>query len=170
VEFRELSKAEQREHSERAGVLEERINALAVDLEYVEKEDPEQMKLNAAQAVDHNALIDKGKAIQETDINILVNMNRQLQETEQIGSTTVHKMAEYNDQIKRIDKDVDEVASNIKLASRQVRVMVRKLATDKLIMCLMFLVFAGVIVIIVYSAVGGKNAPKTNIPQDWQTS
>jgi len=163
VEFRELSKIDQKPHADRAALLEERINKLSTDLEFAERNDPEQQKQDAAMVVDYNAVLNKGKAIQDEDLKILSGLNRQLEDTEQIGASTLVKMQEQSEQMRSIDKQVDEVASNVKLASRQVRVMVRRWGTDRLIQCLMFCIVAGVIVIIVYSVVTKKG--NTNLPQ-----
>jgi len=168
VELREMPKLEAKPHTEKANQLEEKIKQLEIDIEWVEKSDPNDAAAAQAESVDYKAVIAKGADIQNDDINRLQRIKQTALETQQIGTETLAKQQEQREQIIRIDQGVDQVSSNIKLANRHLRVFVRRMATDKIIMGFMFLIFVGVVVIIVYSVIN-KNA-KTNVPQNWRTS
>jgi len=159
VEIRELSKVEQKPHTEKATQLEERINQIAVDVEWVEKDEGGGQN---GPELDHNQILDKAKAIQESDKSTLTGVLQTVHQTIEVGSATLVKMNEQSEQIMRVDKGVDEVSSNLKLASRHLRTFVRRLATDKIVMGFIFLIFAAIVFIIVWSIV--KPNSNTNVP------
>jgi SNARE protein len=166
VEMRELPKLEAKPHQDKAAQLEEKIKQLEVDIDYAEKSDPADSEKQQAMATDYKAVLAEGAAIQTDDINRLQRVQQKIAETTEIGTNTLAKQQEQREQIIRVDQGVDQVSSNIKLANRHLRVFVRRIATDKLIMGFMFLIFVGIIVIIVVSIV--KPDTKTNVPQSWR--
>jgi len=159
VEIRELSKVDQKPHNEKAMQLEEKINQLVVDVEWVEKDDGGGQP---APELDHKAILAKAENIQREDIDILTRVTKQVVDTKQLGADTLVEMDKQTNQIVQIDKGVDEVSSNLKLASRHLRTFVRRLATDKIVMGFVLLIFAAVVFIIVYSII--KPNSKTNVP------
>jgi len=166
VELRELTKMEAKPHSDKAAQLEEKIKQLEVDLDFAEKSDPADAEHQQAMATDYKAVLDEGAKIQNDDINRLKRVQQTIAETTQVGTDTLAAQQRQREQIVKIDQGVDQVSSNIKLANRHLRVFVRRMATDKIIMGFMFLIFAGVIFIIVYSVIN-KNA-NTNVPNSWR--
>jgi len=168
VELRELTKMEAKPHSDKAVQLEERLKQLEVDLDFAEKSDPADAEHQQAMATDYKAVLDEGAKIQTDDINRLQKVQQKLAETTQIGTDTLAAQQRQREQIIKIDQGVDQVSSNIKLANKHLRVFVRRMATDKIIMGFMFLIFVGVIFIIVYSVIN-KNA-NTNVPNSWRAS
>lgn len=170
VDMRELPKLEQKPHVERAAQLEEKINQLGVDLEWVEKADPNEEIQNQAKATDYKAVLAEGQVIQEGDINTLTRVTQKLEETRQIGTDTLATQQRQREQLISIEKGVDEVGSNIKLANRQLRVFVRRIAGDKIIMGFMFLIFVGVIFIIVWSVLHPQMKTALPEPLPWQTT
>lgn len=102
-----------------------------------------------------------------------------MNETKELGAATLVKMSEQREQIIQIDKGVDEVflpplslsfpsfslfpsfplflplicpfqvESNLRIANRHLRTFVRRLATDKIIMGFVLLIFAAIVFIIV---------------------
>jgi len=169
VDLRELPKLEQKPHTEKAAQLEEKIKQIEVDLDWLEKSDPGEAAQQQARATDYKEVLAQGTAIQETDINILSRATQKLEETRQIGTDTLVKQQAQREQLIQIDKGVDEVSSNIKLANRQLRVFVRRIAGDKIIMGFLFLIFVGVIFIIIYSTVINPKA-NTNVPSNWRST
>lgn len=160
VEIRELSKVEQKPHNDKAMQLEEKINQLILDVEWFEKDEPGQAE---SPELDHHQIVNKAQAIQQDDIETLNRVQRRVDETKDLGANTLATMAQQRDQIIQIDKDVDQVESNLKLANRHLRTFVRRLATDKIIMGFILLIFIAVVVIIVKSIVDPKQ--KDIIPQ-----
>jgi len=168
VELRELTKLEARPHTEKAQQLEEKIKQLEVDLEFAERADPADAEKQQAMATDYKAVLGEGEKIQNDDINRLKRVQQTIQETTQVGADTLAAQQRQKEQIIKIDQGVDQVSSNIKLANRHLRVFVRRIATDKIIMGFMFLIFVGVIFIIVWSVLHPNL--KTNVPQYLRTS
>jgi len=168
VELREMGKLEAKPHTEKANQLEEKIKQLEVDLDWAEKADPADETKKQEQATNYQAVLAEGAAIQEDDINRLKRVQQQISNTTELGGATLAKQVEQREQIVRIDQGVDQVSSNIKLANKHLRVFVRRMATDKIIMGFMFLIFAGVIFIIVYSVI--NPSAKTNVPENWRNS
>ena len=160
VEIRELSKVEQKPHNDKAMQLEEKINQLVLDIEWFEKDEPGQPEQSPE--LDHRDILRKGQAIQEDDINTLQNVQRQVEETKVLGSETLATMAQQREQIIQIDKGVDEVESNLRIANRHLRTFVRRLATDKIVMGFVLLIFIAVVFIIVWSII---NPGKSKIPK-----
>jgi len=151
VEIREMSRVDQKPHNEKAQQLEDKINQLLLDVEWVEKDEPGAP--DQSPELDHKKIVDKALNIQNDDIETLHRVSRTVETTKQIGAETLDKMNQQREQIINIDKGVDEVSSNIQLASRHLRTFVRRLATDKIIMGFVLLIFVAVVFIIVWKAV-----------------
>jgi len=169
VELREMPKLQQRPHLEKATQLEEKIKQLEADIDWAEKADPNDELKNQAMATDHKAVLNEAAQIQEGDINKLKDIKRVIQNTTQVGTDTLVEMQTQKEQLARIDDGVDQVKSNIQLANKHLRVFVRRMATDKIIMGFLLLIFLGVIFIIIYSTVINPKA-KTNVPENWRNS
>jgi len=167
VELRELPKLQAKPHADKAAQLEERIKQLDLDLEWLDKSDPAAEEEKQAMSTDYKKVVAKGNEVQMDDINRLGRVIRQTEETKVVGEQTLVTMQTQREQMIKIDQGVDEVASNIRLANRQMRVFVRRMATDKIVLGFLLLIFLGVIFIIVYSIV--KPKAKTNVPQSWRT-
>jgi len=163
VELREMGKVQARPHTEKATQLEERIKQIETDLDWAAKSDPNAAIVEQAKATDYREVLKEGAAIQNNDIDRLQRMKATLDTTNQTATNTLAAMDEQKEQIRRVDKGVDDVSTNIQLANRQLKVLVRRIATDKIIMGLMLLCFLGVIVIIIYTAVT-KNKAGLNVP------
>jgi len=167
VDLREMPKLEAKPHVEKAAQLEEKIKQIEVDLDWAEKADPAQPGAAAVQSTDFKEVLRQGAAIQEQDIGILGRAQQKLEETRQIGTDTLATQQRQKEQLIQIDKGVDEVASNIKLANRQLRVFVRRIAGDKIIMGFLFLIFLGVIFIIIWSTVIDPKSKSKAQPDNW---
>lgn len=59
--------------------------------------------------------------IQNDDINRLGRVTKQVNETKELGAATLVQMSEQREQIIAIDKGVDEVESNLRIANRHLR-------------------------------------------------
>jgi len=162
VEIRELPKVEQKPHNERAQALEDRINQMVLDIDWFEKDQPEGGP--PAADLSHHEILNKAKNIQEGDINTIHGVLRNIEETKEIGANTLVKLNDQTNQMINIDKGVDEVSSNLKLASRYMKTFVRRLASDKIFMGFIFLIFVAVVFIIVWSIVKPKSKHTVSVP------
>jgi len=150
VEIREMSRVDQKPHNEKALQLEEKINQLLLDVEWFEKDEPGTQE---SPELDHKKIVDKALSIQNDDIETLNRVSRTVETTKQIGAETLDKMNAQREQIINIDKGVDEVSSNLTLANRHLRTFVRRLATDKIVMGFILLIFVAIVFIIVWKIV-----------------
>jgi len=141
---------EQKPHNEKATQLEEKINQLLLDVEWVEKDEP---GLQDSPQLGTEQIVNKALSIQNDDIETLNRVSRTVETTKQIGADTLDKMNQQREQIINIDKGVDEVSTNIQLAGRQLRTFVRRLATDKIVMGFIFLIFIAIVFIVVWKIV-----------------
>jgi SNARE protein len=68
-----------------------------------------------------------------------------LEETAAIGKETRQNIEVQKERLQGVENGLDRVDGNIRTANRQIRVFIRRMATDKLVMCLLILVILGVI-------------------------
>lgn len=164
VEMRELSRTEQAAYKDRIQVAEEKINKLYTELDWAEKSgDRKELMDQASVELDTRSVLNKGKQIQEEDLNILDNVIKTAAQTSEIGASTLAEMANQRERMTAIDKDLDQISSNLVLARKHLRVFVRRIATDKIFLCLIFMIVAGIVVVIVFSIVH-PGAINTNLP------
>jgi hypothetical protein len=85
------------------------------------------------------------KTIQQNTLESTARSKAVLQETAVIGKETRHAVAIQKERLQSVENGLDRVDGNIRTANRQIRVFIRRMATDKLVMCLLVLVILGVI-------------------------
>ncbi|KAI8814005.1 hypothetical protein BJ742DRAFT_672393, partial [Cladochytrium replicatum] len=72
-----------------------------------------------------------------------------VEETIQIGTAVNEELKSQGEQLKNIQGNVEQVESNLKRADKQMRVFMRRMATDKIFLLLIFLVILGIIASII---------------------
>jgi len=160
VEFREMSKLEALPFQDRAREYEERVKKLLEDVGWMERDEEhrEELLQKAEEDNDYKKILEKGAAIQTDDLQRLENMRRQVDETIVVGTDILTEMSEQKDQLNQVRKGVDEVEANVKIASKQARILARRLATDKIILGFILLIVILVVFIIIYSVVKPKDS------------
>jgi len=157
VEFREMSKVESAPYRDRIKAAETRINELYADLEWAEKNESEkdqQLRLQKMEdEKDYKKIIEKGAGIQQNDLDILKGITQTNEETMQMGTEILTELGSQRETMGRAAKGVEQIESNLKVASRQARILARRLATDKIILGFILLIVLAVLFIIIYSAV-----------------
>jgi len=113
-------------------------------------------------------ILDKAAKTQEKSLDSLDSTLRIIEDTKGVGAETAAKLSSQTQQLTRVGEGLSEVDSYLKLASNQLRSYARRMATDKIILCFIFLILGGIIAIIVYSALH-KNA-NTNVPDSLKPS
>eukprot|EP01132_Coremiostelium_polycephalum_P006637 gene6637-8210_t len=164
IDIREIEKAHQPKYTAKATQFEERIKALENELNWAEKQN-ENGGLGAAGAEqtphdDYQSTMQQAKNIQKEDLTRVNHILQEVTTISQEGQATLEEMAIQEEQMKKIDKDFNEIDANLKLATRQMRVFARKMATDKIIMGLVLLIVLAIIFVIVWSIVKPKSNPK----------
>ena len=99
-------------------------------------------------------IIQEGAKIQDKSKAAVDRMKRQIEESKQVGAETAQKLKGQTEQLKNIDQDIMKVKSNLKRADLLLRAFMRRMATDKIVMVFMCLIFIGIITIIICKAVG----------------
>jgi hypothetical protein len=67
----------------------------------------------------------------------------------QVGAETAAKLKEQTEQLERVNADLDKIDTNIARARRQLRVFMRRMMTDKIILGFLFLIVIGIVVVII---------------------
>eukprot|EP00960_Hanusia_phi_P029135 747788-Hanusia_phi.AAC.6 len=101
-----------------------------------------------------NEIIEEGKKVQQNTANALFRTGKLVEEMEKMGTETNINLKGQTEQIRQTNADVESVQGNLKKATKQIRDIGRKLATDKLIMCLVLLLILAIIGVIVGRSLG----------------
>ncbi|EGC38842.1 hypothetical protein DICPUDRAFT_75576 [Dictyostelium purpureum] len=168
LDFRELPKGDQKPFQEKANEYEEKLKKLENDLNWAERDDGSgspaaaTVQSNGVQTQNEETtqILNQAKNIQKKDLDAVRRIEMDVANMNQAGTSTLEEMAVQEEQMKRIQKDMEEVDSNLKLATRQMRAFARKMATDKIIMGLILLIVIAIIFVIIYTIVRPKSNPK----------
>jgi novel plant SNARE len=106
-------------------------------------------------------LVDAAKSVQEESKSATSRIKEQLQVTIDVGQATSKTLKDQTDQIGRVDEQLDSLESNLKRADKQIRIFLRRMATDRVILLLVGLVIFGVIGSIVVAVVNARKAGTT---------
>ena len=109
-------------------------------------------------------IIQEGAAIQDKSKAAVDRMKRQIEESKQVGAETAAKLKGQTEQLKNIDQDIMKVKSNLKRADLLLRAFMRRMATDKIFMVFMCLIFCGIIAIIAAKALDVEGTDDLNAP------
>ncbi|KYQ94258.1 hypothetical protein DLAC_04555 [Tieghemostelium lacteum] len=157
VEFRTLPKTDQIPFQTKTNEMEEQVKKLENDLNWSEKQSenggngtPQGESTMQKEFQDTMSLATK---IQKEDISKTENILKDVEQINMLGAQTLEEMKVQDEQLNRIDKGLNEVDSNLKLAQRQIRVFARKMATDKLILGLILLIVIAIVITIIFSIV-----------------
>ncbi|KAK5580719.1 hypothetical protein RB653_000743 [Dictyostelium firmibasis] len=169
LDLKELSEFEIKKYQSKVNKYEEQIKTLENDLNWIEKvgnEESGDLKIDDSNIKNNNGILKndneyqdimkKAKNFQENDKKITTSTLETIIKVNEIGTSTLGEMAIQEGQMKRIQNDMNEIDSNLKLATRQMRSFARKMATDKIILGFILLIIAGIIVLIVYSTIKSK--------------
>jgi len=165
VEIRELAKLQQEPYMLKAKEYGKQIDQLIQDLRWAEKNDeagPGGQGKEQLDAMSAEQIVQKGEKIQKQDIDAVDRMVQVTEQTKAVGSATTTKLAENSERLRKTEEGLDEVEANIKLAGKELASFARRVATDKVFLCLACLVVLGIIGVIVYSIVDPNS--DTNVP------
>eukprot|EP00286_Rhodomonas_abbreviata_P007298 CAMPEP_0181341970 /NCGR_PEP_ID=MMETSP1101-20121128/30739_1 /TAXON_ID=46948 /ORGANISM="Rhodomonas abbreviata, Strain Caron Lab Isolate" /LENGTH=286 /DNA_ID=CAMNT_0023453373 /DNA_START=243 /DNA_END=1101 /DNA_ORIENTATION=+ len=98
--------------------------------------------------------IEHGKRVQEQTMGALERTEKLVEEMQGIGKETNEKLSQQTDQIKATNQDVNAVNEGINAAGKKVKDIARRLATDKMIMCMILMLILAIIGIIVVQSLG----------------
>lgn len=96
-------------------------------------------------------LLDKAKTKQLENKQKLEEAARMVADTQEVARTTAAELDASREKMAKIDSGLDEVQGELQLSRVYVTRIVKRLATDKVIMALTFVLVAGIIGIICYA-------------------
>lgn len=165
VEMRELPRDEAATYDAKAKQHHATLQKLHGDLQWAKTEGS--AAEGGAKNVDEmtaGEIIQEGAKIQDKSKAAVDRMKRQIEESKQVGAETAQKLKGQTEQLKNIDQDIMKVKSNLKRADLLLRAFMRRMATDKVVMVFMCLIFTGIITIIACKALGVEEVQDTNAP------
>lgn len=101
-------------------------------------------------------LVDEAKNVQQESLQSTNRAKQVLEHTIQIGTDTSDALKRQTDMLQNVDSNLDAIESNLKRAEKQIRVFLRRMATDKIILALLLLVVLSVVISIVVTVVRNK--------------
>lgn len=99
-------------------------------------------------------VIKEAEKTQQEDLKAVVRMQRMVEDTEDVGLETNIKLKLQTEQMKSINNDVYSVGETMKRADKLVNQIGKRLATDKMIACLILTILFFVFLIIVLKSFG----------------
>ena len=153
VEIRDLSNPEQiQEWEAKARGFDDKISKLLQDVEWAEKStavDNDGRKKVAVNEMTTSEITKMGLQIQEKTQESTTRTKKLLQETIEIGTAANAELKNQGEKLIKIEEDVEQVESNLKRADRQLRIFIRRMASDRIFMVLIVLLGAGILAIVV---------------------
>jgi hypothetical protein len=73
-----------------------------------------------------NQILTHTASVQKQDLNSLDNMLKLMATTQHVGQSTGTKLAEQSEKLRKIRSDIDDVDSNLKVASKELRSFSRR--------------------------------------------
>jgi len=165
VEMRELPREAAATYDAKAKAHHATLQKLHGDLQWAKTEGS--AAAGGAKPIDEmtsGEIIQEGAGIQDKSKAAVDRMKRQIEDTKQLGAETAQKLKGQTDQLKNIDQDIMKVKSNLKRADLLLRAFMRRMATDKIFMVFMCLIFCGIIAIIAAKALGVEGTEDLNAP------
>eukprot|EP01060_Flectonema_neradi_P038358 TRINITY_DN800_c0_g1_i4.p1 TRINITY_DN800_c0_g1~~TRINITY_DN800_c0_g1_i4.p1 ORF type:complete len:266 (+),score=63.82 TRINITY_DN800_c0_g1_i4:111-800(+) len=101
---------------------------------------------------------------QDKSLAILNNCVKTVTETEKVANETNQELLRQRAQIEEIDRKMDELGDDLTRAKRELNAFVRRMASDKLILCFLFLLVVGIVVAIILHFVVGGDDDSTPAP------
>jgi len=136
-----------------------------VDLEWrrknttkVELFDGHEKEKTAADMNGPGAIMDHGKKVQVDTTKSLETQLGLIKDARDLGQATLAKVSTQNQQISGMIDDLHDIDNILDRANLTIRRIARKLATDKYLWVLIFLVIAAILFIIIWKNTGGKSA------------
>jgi SNARE protein len=116
-----------------------------------------------------------GLQMQEKTQESTARTKKLIQETIEIGTAANSELKDQGAKIIKIEEDVEQVESNLKRADRQMRIFIRRMASDRIFLVLIALLGAGILAIVVLTVLqkkcigteffGNSTWVKTNCPK-----
>ncbi|KAI3629310.1 hypothetical protein MIR68_012649 [Amoeboaphelidium protococcarum] len=164
VELRELSRESAKPWEEKARTFDQEITKLNDDLSWAmtsaERDDLFNKPTRNADQMTAKELVDHASNVQKESKQSTERTKQVLQHTIDVGTKTNEVLKEQTVQLETIDQNVDLIESNLTRADKQIRIFLRRMATDKVILAMVLLVIIAIITTIVVAIVRSKISGK----------
>lgn len=174
VELRELNKDELREYEQKGAAHNQTISKLVNDLNWAKQAGERDDLLSGAKSggkfnpdeASAMQIVEQARGVQDESMNSVARSQRLVDQAEKIGVETASKLKDQTDQMKRIYSQVDNIEGNLARADKIMREFVKRMATDKLVLCFILLILVGIITIVAWKAThkGGKDSENVDAP------
>ncbi|KXS11600.1 hypothetical protein M427DRAFT_114811 [Gonapodya prolifera JEL478] len=125
---------------------EEQVRQLQKDVEWAETSaERDDLGQKPMEQMNAREMTQAGIGIQGKSLASTARTKHVIEETINIGMEVNEALKRQTEEIKKIDDGMDQVGSNLKRAEKQLRVYMRRLATDKIFMVLIFLIVLGIL-------------------------
>jgi len=162
ADLRSLNKSVAESYTQKVNTYKTTLDQLVIDLNFAQDNNaliggatPKKKDLDSMTA---DEILDLGADTQNQSLESLTRAANTINDTREVGARTMEQLHNQTDQLRRVDEGISEVQSNLKLASKQLRAYVRRLATDKIIMAFMVLIVLGIIFVIIWTATHKKSS------------
>eukprot|EP00754_Rhynchopus_humris_P004726 Rhum_TRINITY_DN12381_c0_g1::Rhum_TRINITY_DN12381_c0_g1_i1::g.51490::m.51490 len=169
VEIRSLEQTEKRHYKEKLSDKQSRLLQLQKQLK--EKEDEGTNAVFGAGAGEEEdgrkevrdvfTKIDKHQDASKAAVDRMIG---KMADTEATGHQAAAALANQGEMLKDIDDDLDKLGDDIQRAKKELHAFARRMATDKLILCCLFLLVLGVVVAIILKFVLPSDDKNNDVP------
>ena len=111
-------------------------------------------------------LFDKGDRVVDESGKAINRIQKVVKEDLNIADAIKRDLDNQINKLDNVQSDLKEIDYSLNRATKQLKVMFRMYATDKLILGLIVLIVLAIIAIIIVSAVGGDKGNNFNVPHD----
>ncbi|CUG92010.1 transmembrane protein, putative [Bodo saltans] len=95
---------------------------------------------------------------QKQTIESLTTTEQLINETETVATEAASKLQKQTDDIRKMNENLDQLDSDVNRAKKELNVFIRRMMTDKIILCFAVLVVVGIIVIVVMKVKGSSSS------------
>jgi novel plant SNARE len=106
-----------------------------------------------SQPAGNTELLNKALDVQKKTEQSLMSTQKMVEQSKEVAVATGEQLREQRQQIVTITDEVMRMEDNLTRADKLIRVFARRMATDRVILMLAFLVFAGIAGIVIYKSV-----------------
>lgn len=103
-------------------------------------------------------MLDKSVEVQKKTEKSLVSTQKMIQESKEVAIATGEQLREQRQQIVTITDEVMRMEDNLQRADKLIRTFARRMATDRVILFFIFLVFVSIAAIVIYKSVNPKSS------------
>ena len=169
VEMRDLPRDRTAMYDTRHRELQETIGNLQRELQQAQLENErQQIGVRTVDEMSTQEVLQEAGKVQDQSLAAVKRMQQNIADSREVGTATAVKLEGQTRQLKNIDADIMKVKSNLNRADLLLRAFMRKMATDKIIMGFMLLIFIGVAVIIIWKIVNPEAVEDAglNVPDE----